>query len=140
MILNDEDIKSRLESPLNLINRLNSILPKSNAMDVFVPSGTTENDNPPAVPSEDLEEIVDEKKLRLGLVRSLALDVLHSSLEQLSVRLPEVDKVKDLSQIARDMKTVLTEEEDTKRNNHQVIIYKPIINDISKYDTMVVME
>ena len=89
---------------------------------------------------QNVEDIVDEKKLRLGLVRSLALDVLHDSLHSLKLRIPEVGKAKDLSSIARDMKFVLTEDEANAKTATQVVIYKPIINDISKYETMVVVE
>src|SRR5215510_1397816 len=131
MILKDSDITARLESPLNLINRLNRVGIKDNAMDIFVPSQVSTDE---AIEPDPVAEIVDEKKLRLGLIKSSAMDVLQDSLRNLKTRLPEVTKVRDLSSIARDMKIILTEDEDLKKVPNQIVIYKPVINDISRYE------
>src|SRR5215510_1459400 len=113
MILKDSDITARLESPLNLINRLNRVGIKDNAMDIFVPSQVSTDES--QVVDDPVNEIIDEKKIRLGLIKNSAMDVLQDSLRNLKTRLPEVTKVRDLSSIARDMKIILTEDEDLKK-------------------------
>lgn len=154
MILSDNEVTTRLESPLNLINRLarlNAV--KSTGMEIFVPP--SQRDEIPAVLSDqsvqdilnaikddNLEEVMPDNasKIKLGIVKAKALDVLHDSLLQLGQRLPEITKVKDYSTIAKDMKSILADDESTTKHQSQVVIYKPIINDISKYDTLVVRE
>lgn len=155
MILTDEQITSRLESPLNLINRLKKLTDKSNSMDLFIPTGFDvssvrevsvvglNNESSAVLDDDSLDDIIPDSadKIKMGLVKSKALDVLHDSLSSLHIRLPEIDKVRDLSTIASDMNRILTAEDATKgKINQQVIIYKPIVNDISKYDTLVVSE
>jgi hypothetical protein len=77
----------------------------------------------------------------MGIVKTRALDVLHDSLGELGSRLSEVSKVRDLATIAKVANDILTAD-DSKKNNigQQVIVYKPIVNDISKYETLVVNE
>jgi len=38
------------------------------------------------------------------------------------------------------MKAILVDEEANSKFGAQVVIYKPVINDINKYETLVVME
>ena len=144
MILNDNEINTRLKSPQNLINKINNVSRvKATGMELFIPHiSETPNDSELslAVNDDPLDEVIDEQKIKLGLVKSRALEVLHDSLNQLQVRLPEVSKVRDYSSIARDMKAILTDENEGKKIAAQVVIYKPVINDISKYETLVVME
>jgi len=144
MILNDNEINTRLKSPLNLINKINNVSrAKATGMELFIPRSTS-NENESslngAVIKDELDQVIDEGKIKLGLVKAKALEVLHDSLNQLQVRLPEVSKVRDYSSIARDMKAILVDEEANSKFGAQVVIYKPVINDINKYETLVVME
>lgn len=137
MILNDNEIETRLESPLNLINKLNSLRPKK-SLDIFIPPS---EDKRFKEPDEFPAVVIDEDKIKMGLIKTQATDILHESLTELRGRLGEVSKVKDLSLIAKDMKTILSEDGDSRyKNQNNIVIYKPVVNDISKYETLVVME
>lgn len=148
MILNDTEVNNRLESPLNLINRLNQLNKRTTGMELFgVNQKIRDNERSAGISTSDYDDPLDEiipdsaEKIKLGIVKTKALDVLHDSLQSLHIRLPEIGKVKDLSTIAKDMNHILTAEDSKKSNNHsQVIIYKPIINELSKYETLVVNE
>ena len=164
MILEDTEVISRLESPLNLMNQLSRLTAaKPNPMSLFVGSGenpisartnlllvgdrfnSAENETKTEIQSQplsddNLSELVDgaEKKIQLGIIKTKAADVLNSALDQLRIRLPEVNRVKDLSTIAKEMNSIVTEESDKKQNvNQQVIVYRPILNEISKYETVI---
>ena len=154
MLLTDEQVNIRLESPLNLVNRLNQLTKRhSTSMDIFIPGPSDRLDHPnnnplndeyPAANSDDeIDNIVPDnvQKIKLGIVKVKALDVLHDSLDQLHSRLPEIDRVKDYSAIARDMNDILTAEDSKRSNiNQQVIVYRPIINELSKYETVIANE
>jgi len=152
MILSDAEVITRLNSPLNLINRLNR---SSTGMEIFRPSSNITNDesvSPAAISSfmngmlgtdSDLDEVIPDNaaKIKLGLVKAKALEVLHDSLETLHGRLTEVNKAKDLSTIARDMKHILIDDEnDSRKGITNIVVYKTITNEISKYDTVIVSE
>lgn len=158
MILDDNEVITRLGSPLNLINRLRGNSSSKNAMDLFIPNESHRYDESSAAISdesiksilESIKEVEDSNpelipdeaaKIKLGIVKAQAIDVLHDSILELGRRLPEVQKVRDLASIARDMKSIASDEtENSKRGNTNVVVYKPITNDISKYDTLVVVE
>lgn len=148
MLLKDEEVTARLESPNNLLNRLNRITARNdNPMSIFKPSDSNDESSAvlggESIETDDIDKLVEDnaKKIKMGIVKQRALDVLHDSLGELSGRLTEVAKVRDLATIAKDMNSILTAD-DSKKNNigQQVIVYKPIVNDISKYETLVVNE
>lgn len=134
--MTNEEVNSRLESPDNLINRLRSsmttrCLPMRNEDDKSEPTPT-------------VAELVDnlEDKLKFGAVRAKALSVLHDSLEVLHGNLGNVTKIKDLSGIASDMNRILTADESSKnsKTGNNIIIYKPVVNRVEHYETVVVNE
>ena len=140
MILTEEEVNIRLESPGNLINRMRAISNNSNAMSLFGVSKTSQSESRILPPS--VEQLIDnaEGKIKLGVVQNSALEVLNQSLNELKLRLPEVDKVKDFSTIAKDMNAIITQVNESSRINNteanQVIIYKPIINVESNYEVI----
>ena len=148
MLLKDEEVTARLESPNNLLNRLNRITARNdNPMSIFKPS-TSEVEisavlGGESIETDDIDKLVEDnaKKIKMGIVKARALDVLHDALGELGNRLSETAKVRDLATIAKDMNSILTAEDNKKNNiNQQVVIYKPVVNDISKYETLVVNE
>ena len=141
MLLKDNEVITRLESPLNLINRLNSLTPKRNGMEIFVPSSSEKTDESSAANSTDESDPDEERKIKMGLIKAKALDILGSSLEHLKLNLHQVSKIEKLATVAKEMKNIITDDNSHKNIvGQQVIIYKPIINDISKYETLVVRE
>jgi hypothetical protein len=145
MIIKDSEAAARLNSPINLINKLRSISSKKNdAMSLFgIGSRREENPKPevrsfnpfqasPEQPSENqrqtsesptqlpariaseesnepnLDTILknNESQIKLGLAHDKALDLLHSSLQQLSAKLDDVKADKLPSVISAASKTV----------------------------------
>lgn len=148
MLLKDEEVTARLESPNNLLNRLNRITARNdNPMSIFKPSDSNDESSAvlggESIETDDIDKLVEDnaKKIKMGIVKARALDVLHDALGELGNRLGETAKVRDLATIAKDMNSILTAEDNKKNNiNQQVVIYKPVVNDISKYETLVVNE
>lgn len=118
MLLSDEDVQERLESPLNLLNRLRN--------------ATTARATSPCLPptTKDLDLNVDEK-LAVGKLRETAAGIMALSLEQLKQRIPEIQKPEKLAQISSEMnKIVQSREADEKRLPGQIIVYAPqVINE-----------
>lgn len=135
MILDKEEIDSRLSSPLNLLNRLKKL---TNASVISIPSSIS---NPtdssesrsqhPSVPP-DVDSLVDnlEDKLATAKCYSGAKDVLAKSISRLNERLEEVDSPVQLSRIATDMGKIVNGFDESKKSNPSVsipIIYRPIM-------------
>lgn len=154
MLMNATDIKDRINSPSNLINRLDSIRgssSKSSGMNIF---GVGEKESSAVIIPEIVgdinreeisQEVIDavEDELKLGLVKSSARAVLGKTLDLLSERLPDVDKPKDLSRIATDMSRIIdtfTPKDENQGFKQQVIIYRPAVNHIGTYQEMHVNE
>jgi len=135
MILKDEDAIKRLESPLNLINRLKNLSSNNGRKDAmglfgigrrseekieniksdfnpFKPQPTTpEPQQPPQVPAQlatKLDNILEnhEAQIKLGLAHDKALDLLNRSVEALATKLDDVKAEKLPSVIAAASKTV----------------------------------
>jgi hypothetical protein len=115
LLLEETDIQERIESPLNLLNRLNratrhtSVIGMPTASDVI----------------EDLD-----KKLDFISAKSKALGIMNKSMELLESRLEEVNKPRELAAIAAEMGKVLANTEikkdDSVKGAH-VIIYAPSV-------------
>lgn len=133
MILNDDEIQERIESPLNLLNRLKSSLNKSISK---VPSL-------PLPPKSD--EIIDnlEDKIANSTTRSKAVGILNSAMDELKARLPEIQKPERLAAIAADMAKVISHQ-DTKNTGDkslgQIIVYAPSVLSIENYEVVEVNE
>lgn len=133
MILSEAEINERMNSPLNLLNRLKAVTskPNSGAMDIFMP---------PRI--DDLIESA-EDKIRLASSRTKALEVIDDAVKALHQRLDEVDKPKDLSKIATDMARVVSTVNDVKNGNNnnsgkQLVIWQPVIVQENHYETITV--
>lgn len=119
MLLDEEELKSRLESPLNLLNRLKNVTTKPNI--------------PSLPPSSD--EVIEnlEDKITIGSIKGKALNLMSSALDELKNKLPEVSRPEKLAAIAADMGKVF-DKIDVKRDSQvaqaQIIIYAPkIVNE-----------
>jgi hypothetical protein len=121
MLLDEKEIRSRMESPMNLLNRLRSITnPHKNTN--LIPT------LPPT--SDELIENLDDKIANTS-TRSKATSLLNSAMTELEKRLPEVTKPEKLAAIAADMSKIV--DRTTPVHNHdevrapQIIIYAPQI-------------
>ncbi len=151
MILNTEESNDRLSSPNNLINKLRELSkPREKSQSVELFTGKLSDLNPsriPGLPNEQavkstLDEI--EEEFKDGLIKNTAKQVLESSLVHLSNNLRNVDKTTDYARIATDMSKIVSNLEAAKREaptiNNQTIIYRPIVNNESFYQSVHVSE
>ncbi len=115
MILDELEVKERLESPLNLLNRLKAITKDSKA-------------NHPSIPPTSKEIIEDlEEKLQFGSIKSKAAGIMISAMDELKLRLPDVERPEKLAQIAAEMSKVVNAETKSNErvNNTQFTIFAP---------------
>jgi hypothetical protein len=129
MILTESDAQERLESPLNLINRLRGGMTPSNRRITH-----------PAIPptAEELIPNLNEK-INIGSIKSKAAEILVDTLGELKNRLSEVTKPSQLASIATQMGKIVGEmEEKTKNDNRvgQIIIYAPRVVKEDEFETI----
>ncbi len=128
MILTDDEIKERVESPLNLLNRLRS---------------TTRSVTHPSLPAARSNDIIDDldDKIKIGGVRNKAAVIMAGALAELELRLPDIQKPERLAQIAVEMNKVLQTRQDEQKNpTAQIIVYAPQVREESYYETIEVKE
>jgi ATP phosphoribosyltransferase len=143
MILTDDEIKERIESPINLLNRLRRISPSSGAL---IPrSGSIGKPNHPSMPPKAEDLVGDlEEKLQNSSARTKAMRLMSSAMDELEKRLPEVQKPERLAQIAREMSAVISHQ-DQKNNNtanigSQIIVYAPQIQPLESFEIIDIVE
>ena len=128
MILTDSEMKERLESPVNLLNRLRAL--SSPAPIVTLPPTSSE-----LIPDID-DKINDTKR------KSKA--ILNKALDELSSRMPEVQKPEKLAQIAYEMSRAIAQQEAKEIPQTplaaQIVIYAPQVQSIENFDIVDVQE
>lgn len=136
MILTDEDIQERIESPLNLLNRLKSSLTK--ATTPHPSSGI------PSLPPK-ASDIVDdlEDKIKNSSARTKAMSIMVAAMDELKLKLPEVQKPEKLAQIASEMNKIISAHDNKQGggiSNSQIIVYAPQVQRLSNFDIIDVAE
>lgn len=119
MILDEIDVKERLESPLNLMNRLRNSL-STPANKSFHPSLPPSSDQI----VKDLEE-----KIKFGSVKSKAAGIMADCLDELHNKLPELAP-KQLSSVAEQMSKIISNVQVKTADDKtpgQIVIYAPTI-------------
>jgi len=146
MLLNDSEINNRLNSLDNLFSRLrgSSSLSETNDSLAVIPEPSKSTIEIPSLPP-NVDDLVDgiEDKLRTARITKSAEEVLDNSLEQLKMRLCEVENVRDLSKIATDMSKIINgqnQKDDPSKTASQVIIYKPVMVNETHYQAVQVNE
>jgi len=137
MLLNDEEIKERIESPLNLLNRLKTSLTRTIAPHTPV--------SIPSLPPPSSSDIIDdlEEKISKSTVRSKAVGILTAAMDELKVRIPDVQKPEKLAQIAAEMAKVVSHQDNRNQGGEklsQIIVYAPQVQNIENYDIIDVAE
>lgn len=146
MLINDKDATSRLESPLNLINRLKNISSRKSAMSLFgvgrsaekvekieevkITFNPFENKKLEIIPqvlpqvqtSTKLDDILEnnDSQIKLGLAHDKALDLLNRSVEALSAKLDDVraDKLSAvISAASKTVESIRKERSEASKNN-----------------------
>jgi hypothetical protein len=125
MLIEDEELKRRIESPSNLLNRLKTITTsrdRTSSLPVI---------NIPALPPS-ADEVIDdiEKKITIGSIKGKAMGIMSLALDELQAKLPEVGKPDKLAKIASDMSKIYDSVENRNAPQvqaAQIIIYAPQI-------------
>lgn len=113
MLLTDDDVQERLESPLNLLNRLRIASRPSHI---------------PCLPSSDdlgLNSQTISDKIAVGKLRETAAGIMASTLAELKIRIPDIQKPERLAQIAKDMNAIIQSRENENKIPPQIIVYAP---------------
>jgi len=115
MLLTDNEIRERMDSPLNLLNRLRTAVDRTSVSPCLPPTS-----------SDIIEDL--EEKVAFGSIKSKANSIISSALDELKTRLPEVHKPEKLAQIAAEMSKVINGTKVNIEDNRkiaQVVIYAP---------------
>ena len=136
MLLDDTEVTERMNSPLNLLNRLKSISRShnKNSIDNIIPT------LPP-----DAKDIIDnlEDKLAYGSIKTKAAGIMVAAMDELKAKLPEVQKPEQLARIAESMsKVVNAETKDNSDRLHapQFVLYAPEFHNENHYETIYARE
>jgi hypothetical protein len=141
MILTDDDVKERIESPLNLLNRLRTSLDR--AVD-----GASNNPHSivPQLPPKAEDLIPDlEEKIQNKTARSKAMGIMTAAMSELESRLPEIRKAETLSQIAWNMSRVIASADDSAHHRSgtttaQIIVYAPQVQSLDNFEVIDIKE
>jgi ABC-type transporter Mla subunit MlaD len=157
MLIKDNDAVARLQSPLNLINKLRSDGSRKSAMSLFIPPVTKKIEeviptfNPfkeeekaltPSSPA--IEDLIkdSEQQVKLTLAHDKALELLNRSVDLLSAKLDDVRADKLPSVITSASKVVegirrerLERESDSDREVHYHF-YTPTQKKITEYEVI----
>lgn len=137
MLLNDDEIKERIESPLNLLNRLKSSLSKT--------SNSPHSSQSPCIPPTASELIPDlEEKITNSTAKAKAMSLMVSAIDELKTKIHDVHKPETLSQIAVNMSRVIAAQEQVKFNHatvsSQIIVYAPQVQSLDNFEIIDVAE
>jgi len=127
MLLEEEELKKRMESPMNLLNKLKSAI---NPHTISIPA------LPPS--SDDVIDDI-EQKITIGSIKGKALGLMSSALDELKAKLPEVSRPEKLAAIAADMGKVINNTEQRKDApvaQAQIIIYAPQMMDENVFNVV----
>lgn len=125
MLLSNEEIQERIESPMNLLNRLRT---------------ATRSDSPSMPPkSEDIIDDMDEK-IQIGSIRSKSAAIMATALDTLKLKLDELKPEKLVTVAAEMNKIVQSRVEQSSQKVAQVIVYAPQIREEAAYEVVTVKE
>jgi hypothetical protein len=116
MILSDEELKERLESPLNLLNRLRNATTLKPSIPCL----------PPSSKDLGLDNKIDES-VAVGKLRETAAGIMALSMEHLKDKIPEIQKAETLARIAGEMNKVVQSRQDDEKKVAQIIVYAPTV-------------
>ncbi len=130
MILDDTEVQERMSSPLNLLNRLKTLTNSHKSHNII-----------PSLPPTASDVIADlEEKLKFGSIKSKASNIMIAAMDELKLRLPEVQKPEQLAKIAESMSKVVTAEtkddKGDRLNAPQFILYAPQFHNENHYEVI----
>jgi hypothetical protein len=149
MLISDLDLQDRIKSPDNLINSMRERL--SGIRSIVKPQDIEPKEDKVIIPEivEESVPAIDDliensaDKIKLGLAKTSAADVLVDSLGLLKTKLIEVEKPLDLARIAGDMSKIVGSLSPAKNETNigqQIIVYRPAVLNESHYESVHVNE
>lgn len=140
MILNETEVTERMNSPLNLLNRLKATTSKANGCNPFAKTNLI-----PSIPtSSDIIPDLDEKlENSTNTIKSKASKIMIQAMDELKLRVNETTKPEQLAKIAAEMNKIVTTETENNRGNEnrpQFILYAPQFNQETNYETIYARE
>lgn len=131
MLLEETDIIERIESPLNLLNRLRKETNKNTSIIPSIPN------------SNELVDDLDEK-IAIGSTKSKAYKIINKAMERLDTVIATVDKPKELAGIAESMGKIISNTqikvEDNRTQIGQIVIYAPEVAKEEDFETLDIQE
>jgi hypothetical protein len=132
MLLNDDEVQERIESPFNLLNKLKTLTQPSKKLNI------------PSLPPKAEDVIADlEDKISNTVIKSKAKAIMNSAMTELEKRLPEIEKPERLAVIAREMGQVIASQNHGgggDKLGSQIIVYAPQVQNIENYTIVDVAE
>src|SRR5215471_9756122 len=136
MILSDDEVTQRIESPANLLHRLKEGISKSRQHH--------NHSSIPSVPPTADKLIGDlDDKLKFGSIKVKASAIMSEALDELRNRMPDIAKPEQLARIATEMSKVVTAQEqrpDDGVQRPQFVIYAPQFVSENHFDEMYVKD
>lgn len=134
MLLDEQELKDRLESPLNLLNRLrNATNPHRRSQahgEAVIPSL-------PPTASELVPNL--EEKIQHGAIKSKAMNLIVQAMDELKIRMPEAQKPRELADIAVNLARVIGSVHPVSNMgaaSAQIVIYAPQIMTEETYNVV----
>jgi hypothetical protein len=136
MLLNDDEIKQRIESPINLLNRLRDSLNRASP-----PTSSSSPCLPPK--AEDVVANLEEKLIN-STAKAKATSLMIEAMDEMKGRLCQV-KPEKLADIAYNMARVVQNQEQNRHNHgdkslSQIIVYAPQVQKIEEFEIIDVVE
>lgn len=126
MILNDQEVQERIESPLNLLNRLKR--------------ASENKPTSPCLPSagQVIEDL--DGKIKNGSIKSKAAGILADALDEIKLNIPNM-KPEKLTTVAREMNQILvSRQSNDSEKSTQIIVYAPQVVNENIFETIHVKE
>jgi len=149
MLINEEEVNARMESPLNLFNKFKVAHRIKGSFPIVMPEESTEVATIPTVPVvprvDDLIHNLDDK-IKFGKIQQGAADIIQASIDQLKLKIEEVDKPEKYAVIANQMNGIITSINTARSQNHnhgnkvQIMIYAPQLKTEDAYEMIEVRD
>jgi len=117
MIISEQEVTERIESPLNLINRLRVATRGAQSRGAI---------QLPPKAGDIIEDL--DKKLALGSIKTKAAGIISAALDEIKNKIPGIDSPKELAKIVGEMSKITfakDEEQQRSGNNVQVVLFSP---------------
>ncbi len=122
MILSDQEVEERINSPLNLLNRLRSV---SKAVSPSLPERSSPK-------SEDIIGDL-EDKIKVGKIKGEAAVIMAEALAELKLNIGNV-KPEKLADIAEKLNKIVTSSAEREKDKvSQIIVYAPQLTEESNF-------